>query len=118
MWNKYKDHKEHSTKTNIHVKNACNVNIFMWFFRTLTKAHSTGIVYIDVIFPDRWHRFTHRVGGMLAETCVQRYHCGTQAPIWMVDHEKHPSGIYDSILRIFIITDICKFMLRSLYPAS
>ena len=42
------------------------------------------------IVSGQWYRFLHRVGGMLPETCIEKFHCGTQAPIWMNGH--HPTA--------------------------
>ncbi|KAK3583345.1 hypothetical protein CHS0354_038958 [Potamilus streckersoni] len=36
-----------------------------------------------------WYKFTSNAGGQMPESCVQPYHCGTHAPIWM--NGAHPT---------------------------
>lgn len=59
---------------------------------------STGYVARDGVDPMicdlklkiGWYRFVNEVGGKIPETKVDKYHCGTYAPIWMTP--PHPTA--------------------------
>ena len=40
-------------------------------------------VLCDIALRRRWYRFDGPAGGIMPETCVEEYSCGTHAPVWM-----------------------------------
>ncbi|CAH1277280.1 UMOD [Branchiostoma lanceolatum] len=43
----------------------------------------------DNVLPAGWYRFVTDTGGKMPETCVDKFHCGTQVPIWL--NGAHPT---------------------------
>ena len=44
-----------------------------------------------------WYRFTSDAGGMMPETTVPEYHCGTHDPIWL--NGRHPTVAEGNVVR-------------------
>lgn len=60
-------------------------------FRSIAYVATVGVdtMICDVDIISGWYRFVNEVGGKMPEFKIDKYHCGTVAPIWM--QGPHPS---------------------------
>ena len=45
--------------------------------------HLTDSALCDRTLKRRWYRFQGQAGGVMPETCVEEFNCGTHAPVWL-----------------------------------
>lgn len=67
-------------------------------YRSIAHVATVGVdtMICDVNIISGWYRFVNEVGGEMPEFKIDKYHCGTVAPIWMQPpHPSEADGIVD-----------------------